>query len=173
MKKIYWLNGLINILWLISMVSIPFIILFIGAIAFVPNEELSGFEIEINGNDVLAFGWAGKAYLIFNGLVYLAFVYVIYLFRALVRQFLKARLFDEKVIDNFNKIGWILVVSGLSLMIFSFIYGIYYRQNISIGLNISLGNGNLALLIMGLFFRVLSEVFSVSKRLQTENDLTI
>lgn len=169
MKKLYWLNAMVNFFWIISMITIP--IAFIAMIGvFFFDTDVEGLNIRMNGNDVKLVDFSSKVYFSINALSYLALVYIVYLFKQLISIFLKAQIFSEKVISIFHQIGFVLLGNGLLLMITTFVYTLYVEKSMELEFGIS---QNAIMIFMGIFFMVLSEIFRISKNIQLENDLTI
>lgn len=169
MKKLYWLNAMVNFFWIISMIMIPIaFILMIGIFFF--DTDAEGLNIRMNGNDVKLVDFSSKVYFSINALSYLVFIYIVYLFKQLISIFLKVQIFSEKVISIFHQIGFILLGNGLLLMISTFVYTLYAEKSMELEFGIS---QNAIMIFMGVFFMVLSEIFKISKNIQLENDLTI
>ena len=96
-------------------------------------------------------------------------IYGLYLFRKILLSFQKLKIFDLKVIKNFNKIGILILIASLLSGIPAFIVKLLQREaSIEIGLN-----PLVLLFCLGLFFMVLSEVFMIAKIQKEENDLTV
>jgi uncharacterized membrane protein (DUF373 family) len=83
--------------------------------------------------------------------------------------FQQRKIFDVIVIDNFKKMGYLLLIASLIGGISNFIVQIMKNK---ITLEISL-NSYLLMFSMGLFFLVLSEVFKIAKNMKEENELTV
>lgn len=96
-------------------------------------------------------------------------IYTIYMFREILESFSKKIFFDDMVIKYFDRIGKCLLCLLLLEELPTLITSIYNcKLNLSIPpLYI------LFILIVSLFFMVLSEVFKTAKNLREENDLTI
>ena len=112
----------------------------------------------------------GQLYVLGVVLLIYVVIYCFYLFRKTLRFFQKAKPFDKMVIHNFNQIGKWLSVSGALGAIGSFVALAVLKNTIQINLGIT---PFLALVCIGLFFMVLSEIFKVAKHAKEENELTI
>ena len=166
MKKLNLLKGIIDFVWLITIASIPFIILFIGYIIIFSE----GFiPIKVNGTEIIANTVATKILLFSLSIAYIVLVYCIYLFRKILRLFQQRKIFDSLVIENFNKIGYLLLFASIVGGVSNFI--VQFKKH-KITLEISL-NSYVLMFCMGLFLLVLSEVFKISKSQKEENELTV
>ena len=103
---------------------------------------------------------------------YLIVVYCLFLFRDVLNHFYLLKIFDDVVLKNFNKIGYLLITSAFLTGITSTIYKIYYMNKVTAAINFSY-SPFILLICSGLFFMVLSEIFKISKNLKEENELTI
>lgn len=74
------------------------------------------------------------------------------------------------MINNFNKIGILLVASGIVASVLFFVFKLFIENKFEISLGLS---PYLLLVCLGLFFMVLSEVFKIAKEAKEENQLTI
>lgn len=165
MKKLNILRAIVQFLWIMSMLSVPVIVLLIPGVFFIDD-----FNFSINGNSIKVFDLVTKLIFVCYAVSYLLFIYVLFLFKNIIREFLRAKVFSELVIKNFHLIGIILSIVGLASTIISFIYRIHSKGKFQIDLGLS---NNIITLCFGLFFMVLSEIFKISKNLKQENDLTI
>ena len=175
MKKLNILKSIIDLFWIVSLPLIPFI--FIGFILF--DNSKNGFPITINEIHYDALNNKTKAILILSLMSYLVLMYCIYLFKKILRSFKMLKIFDDVVLINLKKIGFLLVLSAFLNGVPSFIYrvlyaglGIYkgeYAGTVKLELGFS---SFLTMLCLG-FFMVLSEVFKIAKTAKQENDLTI
>ncbi|MCH7525408.1 MAG: DUF2975 domain-containing protein [Bacteroidetes bacterium] len=127
-------------------------------------------NLEISEITLFAIDTFGKFLISIVLLSYLLLIYSLFLFRKILRYFLDLKIFSDYVIKTFKKIGVLLVVSGLTTLIISFISRLYFEQKISIEIGM---NEHIMILSLGLFFMVLSEAFKIAKTAKQENDLTI
>lgn len=167
MRKLNILKGIIDFIWLLTITSIPFIILFLGYIVFFTNDF--DIPLKVNGTEITANTISTKILLFSLSIAYVLLVYCIYLFRKIVRLFQQRKIFDAVVIQNFNKMGYVLLVASIIGGVSNFIVQLMKGK---ITLEISL-NSYVLMFSMGLFFLVLSEVFKIAKNQKEENELTI
>ena len=168
MKKLNILKTIVDILWILSMFSVP-LILFMSVFIFI-SDDISIFNIKINGLEINETSFISKFILSVMLLVYILLIYCIYLFKSILLSFQRLKIFDEIVIVNFNKIGYLLIISSLTSGILSFIYDFFYSEEIHLEIGF---NSNLLMLCLGFFFIILSETFKMSKKIKEENELTI
>jgi len=168
MRKLNILKTIVDIFWIISMLSIPFILFLFPFIFF--SDDISVFNIEINGLKIETTSNFTKIILSIMLVAYLILIYCVYLFKKILRCFQSLKIFDEIVIKNFNKIGYLLVTSSLLTEIPSFVYRFLFRKKVSLEIGFS---PFILMLCLGFFFMVLSEIFKISKNMKEESDLTI
>ena len=89
-----------------------------------------------------------------------------------LKYFYRLKVFDEVVLKNFNKIGYLLITAAFLTGITSTIYKVYYMSKVTVAFNFTF-SPFILLVCLGLFFMVLSEIFGISKKLKEENELTI
>jgi hypothetical protein len=95
-------------------------------------------------------------------------IYGLFLFRKLLRLFQLRIIFDMKIVSLMKRLGFVIVLSALLGGIPNLILEIV-KNNISLSLGL---NPFVLLFSLGLFFLVLSEVFTIAKSIKEENDLT-
>ncbi len=170
MRKLHILKAIVDFIWIVSMLFIPFIIIAIPLL-FIKNEvleftaKISGVALELTTINILV-----KVLVAISTISFLLILYSIYLFRKILTYFLRLKIFDDFVILYFKRIGNLLVLSGFLSILVSFIFRLYYQQKISIEISI---NSHVVIICLGLFFMVLSEIFKISKTMKDENDLTV
>lgn len=166
MKKLNFLKGIIDFVWIMAMITIPIILFVTGFIVF--GDEPFDVPIKINGSELEVVDIQSKIVLACFMVSSLLIIYAIYLFKQLLRFFQLKIIFDNRVVQLFNKIGFVLissaVISGVSGFIFNFL-----KRHVSLSFEL---NSNVLLFSLGLFFLILSEVFTIAKSLKEENDLT-
>ncbi|MDP3357819.1 MAG: DUF2975 domain-containing protein [Lutibacter sp.] len=168
MRKLIILKSIVDLFWILSLPIIPLILVFIPYSFITDDFIFSPFKI--NGIEIETFDLGTKIILAVVMLSYLLLVYCVYLFRKILGCFLRVKIFDEEVVDNFNKIGNLLVLSSFLIGVPSLLYRIYYMEKISL----ELGFSTFFLLIcLGFFFKILSEIFKISRNMKEENELTI
>ncbi|MDT8418567.1 MAG: DUF2975 domain-containing protein, partial [Lutibacter sp.] len=168
MRKLIILKLIVDLFWILSLPTIPLILIFIPY-SFI-TADFNYFPFKINGAEIEVFDLGTKIILTVMLLSYLLLIYCIYLFRKVLGCFVRVKIFDEMVVNNFKKIGNLLVLSSILIGVPSFFYKIYYMQKISLELGIS---PFIFLLCLGFFFIILSEIFKISRNMKEENDLTI
>ncbi|MFK5958609.1 MAG: DUF2975 domain-containing protein, partial [Lutibacter sp.] len=124
----------------------------------------------INGLDFLVSNLSSKITLAISLCSYLVIIYSIYLFKKILRYFKNLKIFDNYVIVQLNKIGYLLVISSFLNGVPIFIYRLMIKQKFSIDIGLS---PFILLISLGLFFMILSEIFKISQTIKIENDLTV
>jgi hypothetical protein len=168
MKKLNILKAIVDIMWILTMFSVPLILFFFVFIFL--SDDISMYNIKINGLEVIHTSVITKLVLGVMLVVYLLLIYCIYLFKKVLRCFQKLKIFDDIVIVNFNKIGYLLIISSIFYGGSSFLYTSIYSKKISLEIGF---NSFLIMLCFGFFFIILSEIIKISKNLKDENELTI
>ena len=167
MRKLYLLKAIIDFVWIMALISVPFLLIFVGYL-LISNEP---FDVPIKMNDIkiTVLDLNAKIFLFFATLSYLVLLYGLYLIKKLLQLFQLKIIFDDKIIFYFNRIGNLFILSGFVSGIPAFFYKVAQGEiKIEIG-----ANPFLYLISLGLFFMVLSEVFKIAKTMKEENDLTI
>lgn len=168
MRKLTILKTIIDFLWIISLISLPFVILFFGFIIF--NTSLDGkMNIDFFGIQIKEFTIYTRIAMILPLITYLASIYCLYLFKKTIKNISQLSLFDDLNIKYFNTIGILLLVIALVEGISSFLFRLSESE---LKLDFSL-SPFLITVILGLFFMVLIEIFKIAKSAKDENELTI
>ena len=167
MRKLYILKSLVDFLFITTSCIVPFLILGIPAV-FILSENITSDFLKIDVTESITI--LHKIFLAFFLLSYLLIYYTIYKFRSVLNEFVRARIFTEKVIANLKLAGNILMIAGLLMIISEVGLKLVIESRISFDFGIS---AHYLCICFGLFFVVLSEIFKVSKNLKQENDLTI
>ncbi|MCF6168997.1 DUF2975 domain-containing protein [Lutibacter sp.] len=168
MRKIHILKAIVDFIWIVSIPIIPFAMVAIPLIFFM--DDLGDFDIKINGVLLTSSSILSKLLIAVSIIAFLLTFYSLYLFRKVLAYFLRLKIFDDTVISSFNKIGNLLVVSGILSLAVSFIFTLYFKHKITFEVGY---DSKIIIICFGLFFMVLSEVFKISKGMKEENDLTI
>lgn len=167
MRKLNLLKTIIDFIWIIALITIPFLLFFIGYL-LISNEPFD-VPIKVNGIEITVLDFNAKIVLFFATLSYIVVLYSLYLIKKLLRLFQLKVIFDDKIIFYFNRIGNLFILSGFVSGIPAFFYKIAQGE-----IKIEIGtNPFLYLISLGLFFTVLAEVFKMGKQLKDENELTI
>ena len=167
MRKLYLLKAIIDFVWIMALISVPFLLIFVGYL-LISNEPFD-VPITMNGIKITVLDLNAKIVLFFATLSYVVVMYGLYLFKKLLQLFQLKIIFDDQIIFHFKRIGNLLIISGFLSGIPAFLYKVTQGEiKIEIG-----ANPFLYLISLGLFFMVLSEVFKIAKTMKEENDLTI
>ena len=166
MRKLNFLKGIVDFVWITATLIIP-MLLFLVAMVLFSNEPLD-IPIEINGTTLEVVDLQSKLIFVFLVLSASLIVYGLFLFRKLLRLFQLRIIFDEEVVALLKRLGFVITSSALLGGIPNFISELL-ENTISLSLGL---NPFVLLFSLGLFFLVLSEVFTIAKHLKEENDLT-
>ncbi len=168
MRKLNILKAIIDFYWILSMPVILIILFFIPALFFIKG--LESLHFRINGMDILVSSLSSKIIIAIYLFSYLIIIYTIYLFKKVLRYFKNLKIFDNYVIAQFNKIGYLLIIASFLNGISIFVFRIMVKQKFSIDIGLS---SFILLISLGLFFMILSEIFKISQTMKRENDLTV
>lgn len=168
MRKIHILKAIVDYIWIVSVIFIPIAIVFIPFMFF--YDGFGDASVTINGLEMRITDFPSKILISIAALGSLLSIYILYLFRKVLRYFLNNRIFDKQVIDSFKRIGNLLLVLGGISIGLSVFARIYLEQSFSLNIGF---NSNLIILASGLFFLILSEVFKIGSTMKQENELTI
>jgi len=169
MRKLIILKSLVDFIWIVTCIPIIGLALFFAVFIFINPETV---EIVFNNNFVNR-DLPNYAKQIFT-LIYICFVltsiYCLFIFRRTLRYFQKVKPFHLDVIQNFYKIGYLLIGVGFVGSVLTFVSRLVFKGEFKINLGLT---PYLILICLGLFFMVLSEVFKVAKHAKEENELTV
>lgn len=167
MRKLNLLKAIIDFVWIMAVIFVPFLLIFIGYLLM--SNEPFDIPIKMNGIEITVLDLNAKIVLFFATLSYLVVLCGLYLIKKLLRLFQLKIIFDDKIIFYFNRIGNLFILSGFVSGVPAFFYKIAQGE-----IKIEIGtNPFLYLISLGLFFTVLAEVFKMGKQLKEENDLTV
>lgn len=167
MKKLNFLKAIVDFVWIMALISIPFLVFFIGYLLV--SKETFDIPIKMNGIEITVLDLNAKLALFFAATFYIVIIYSLFLFRKLLRLFQLKIIFDKTTIFYLNRIGRLFIISGLLSGIPAFFFKLAERE-----IKIEIGSDSLLYLIsLGLFFMVLSEVFKIAKTMKEENELTV
>ena len=139
----------------------------IGSILF-SNEPID-IPINISGMNIKTDTSNDKIGLVLSMVNFGFVLFALYNFKSLLNNFRKKIIFEADSNLLLDKIGNLVILSA-SLYIISDLLGAFSKNSLSI----NLGFGPfLYLMSLGLFFKVLSEVFRIGKRIKEDNELTI
>jgi hypothetical protein len=167
MRKLNFLKTIVDYVWIMSIIAYPLLIVFC-ALMLISKEPID-IPIKISGNLIeLNTVWS-KIALIISLLNFGLMLYALYNFKSLLNNFRKKIIFEVDSYQLLNKIGNLIILSG-SLYLISDLLHAFSKSTISV----NLGFGPfLYLVALGLFFKVLAEVFLIGKRIKEDNELTI
>lgn len=166
MRKLNFLKGIVDFVWMTMLVTIPFLLFFVGMVLF-GNEPLD-IPIEINGTTLEVVDFKSKLIFVFLIISASLIIYGLFLFRKLLRLFQLRIIFDLEIVSLMKRLGFVIILSALLGGIPNFILELV-KNKISLSLGL---NPFVLLFSLGLFFLVLSEVFTIAKSIKEENDLT-
>lgn len=102
------------------------------------------------------------------------FIYLIDLFRKLVRSFFKPKLFTKFQVTRLNLIGLLIIFTSFGDGILNFFAGAILQEKTQVGFTIENNFGSFWFTLgLGLFFILLSKAFENARILKEENELTV
>ncbi len=168
MRKLKILKTIVDMLWVISIPILLILIITIPTIFFI--EDLSTFEIfniKIPSIEKSIYVKLFIIPILISGiLTYIS----VYYFKQILEDFIHVKIFSEKVINYFSKIGKLLITSGVLLIIGKSGITFFRASKFEIQLMLS---PQILCICFGLFCLVLSEIFKISNQIKQENELTI
>ena len=167
MRKLKILKSLVDFLFITTSCAMPILVIGIPAV-FMLSEDITSDFLKIDVAQKITI--MHRFFIAIILLSYLLIYYTIYKFRLVLNEFVCARIFTEKVIENLKLAGNILMIAGLLMIVSEVGLKLAIESKISFEFGIST---QFLCICFGLFFVVLSEVFKVSKSMKQENDLTI
>ena len=167
MRKLVFLKTIVDYVWIMSIIAFPLLIVFIGFVLF-SNEPID-VPINITGINIVATTFLGKLGLVVSAVNFGVILYGIYNFKVLLNNFKTKIIFEVVTFKLLDKIGNLVMLSA-SIYLISDLLGAFSKSKI--GINLGFGPF-LYLMSLGLFFKVLSEVFIIGKRIKEDNELTI
>jgi len=167
MRKLVFLKTIVDYVWIMSIIAFPLLMVFIGFVLF-SNEPID-VPINITGINIVATTFLGKLGLVVSAVNFGVILYGIYNFKVLLNNFKTKIIFEVVTFKLLDKIGNLVILSA-SLYLISDLLGAFSKS--TIGINLGFGPF-LYLMSLGLFFKVLSEVFIIGKRIKEDNELTI
>lgn len=167
MRKLNILKAIVDFVWIMSWIILPIIIIVSITMLFIDLPIKT--TLTINESELMPDSTYDKIALPI-GIVYLGlFIYILFFFRKLLVNFKKLIIFDVANEELLDKIGNLILLNAILYIIIDFII-----QAINGKLSIEIGYGPfLSLLGLGLFFKVLAEVFKMGRTYKEENELTI
>ena len=166
MRKLNFLKGIVDFVWITMLITIPFLLFFV-VMVLIDSEPLD-VPIKVNGAILEVVDLRTKVLFGFLCISASLIIYGLFLFRKLLRLFQLKIIFDLEIVILMKRLGFVIILSALLGGIPNFILEIV-KNNISLSLGL---NPFVLLFSLGLFFLVLSEVFTIAKSIKEENDLT-
>ncbi|MCF8319787.1 MAG: DUF2975 domain-containing protein [Flavobacterium sp.] len=167
MRKLVFLKTIVDYLWIMSIIAFPLLIVFISFALF-SNEPID-IPINISGINIYTTTLYGKIGLVLSIVNFGIILFALYNFKSLLNNFRKKIIFEVNTYQLLDKIGNLVMLSA-SIYLISDLLGAFSKSTISV----NLGFGPfLYIMALGLFFKVLSEVFIIGKRIKEDNELTI
>ncbi len=169
MQKLIILKSLVDFIWIVTCIPMIGLLLFFSVYIFIDTDM---FDVVFNANttDDAQPQWLKQIVSLVYIVIVLISIYCLFIFRRTLRYFQKVKPFHIDVIQNFNKMGYLLILVGLSGTIITVVTRLVFNGQFKVSLGLT---PHLILVCLGLFFMVLSEVFKVAKHAKEENDLTV
>ena len=167
MRKLNFLKTIVDYVWILSIICYPIIIV-VCATMMISNNPID-FPIKIAGNLIELDTIWNKIGLIISLLNFGLILYALYNFKIVLLNFKNKLIFEVENSMFLDKIGNLIIFSS-SLYLITELLSSISKNNVSIQIGIG---PFLYLMALGLFFKVLSEVFLIGKRIKEENELTI
>lgn len=102
------------------------------------------------------------------------FVYVVFLFRKLVRSFFNGKFFTRLQVSLFNLIGQLIILNSIAELILDFLANIFLNFQAKVEVEIGTSYDSFFFkLVMGLFLLYLARLFDNAKQLREESELTV
>lgn len=168
MKKLNILKAIIDFIWIIAVpITAPLIIFFSVFILIRGDIDIDygvlGFSTNLSS-------LYARLLIVILCLCLLLMIYSLHLFKKVLRYFKQIKIFDDFVIQSFHKIGILLVASGTVSLLIGFFGKLFFESRLEVSLSFY---PYLLIVGLGLFFQILSEIFTIAKKAKQENDLTI
>ena len=168
-RKLNILKSLVDFVWIVTCIPLIGLLLFFSVFIFVDTEVID-FIFEVDDAPLDASMFSAQIFILLGvGLSFLG-IYCFYLFRKTLRYFQRVKPFHIDVIDNFNRIGLLLTIIGISGAVLHFLAQLILTSQFKVYVGIS---PQIMITCLGLFFMVLSEVFKIAKAAKEENELTV
>ena len=167
MRKLNFLKTIVDYIWILSIICYPLIIV-VCATMLISNNPID-LPIKIAGNSIELNTIWNKIGLIISLLNFGLMLYALYNFKIVLLNFKNKLIFEVENSMFLDKIGNLIIFSS-SLYLITELLSSISKNNVSIQIGIG---PFLYLMALGLFFKVLSEVFLIGKRIKEENELTI
>lgn len=170
MRKITVLKACLDFIYFFGILTFVFMTLFAGATWF----SADAIPIEINGFEIEMDHWSSKLLLTLTLVGSGLFLYAIYLLRETILLFRQRIIFDQRVIHNFNRIGWCIISATLTSYVPLFIHSLIHRTNRGFRFSATLSTDSFLVSVsLGLLFMVISQIFAAGKSLKEDQELTV
>lgn len=160
-----------------TILDILFWVLIISIIFGLPVTIIALYQdipVEINNYKVEEFSAGIIVSIILSFLNSIIFIYIVYLFRKVVRNFFKRKLFTAIQISGLKLIGQLIIITCISEVVIKILTMLFIENRARVGVIIESSFDSLWFtLALGLFFILLSKSFSYARKLQEENELTV
>lgn len=167
MRKLIFLKTIVDYIWIMSIIAYPLLIVF--CVMMLVSNEAIDLPFKISGNLIVVNTIWGKISMMISLLNFGLMLYALYNFKMLLNNFRKKLLFEVENSMFLDKTGNLIICSSCLYLITELLLSIS-KSTVSI----QIGFGPfLYLMALGLFFKVLSEVFLIGKRIKEDNELTI
>jgi len=167
MRNLNLLKTIVNYMWIMSLIFYPIAVVI--SIMLLTSNEPFDIPLQISGNNIELNTVNSKIAFVIALLNYGLGIYILYLFKKLLNQFYNKLIFEEICFDLLREIGKYILYAAFINLLCEFLIKISKDK-----IGIQFGYGPFIYLIgIGLFFKVLAEVFKVGKRLKEQNELTI
>ena len=167
MRKLYILKTIVDFIWIMSLPIFP--VMLALSFYFIFTDELIDIPIKMTFSEIDLTSPMGKIALIIALLNNIVLLVALFYFRKLMTNFRKRLIFEDANHILFDKIGNLVIASAVVYLFTDFLATSSLAK-----VKIDFGYGPfLYLLGLGLFFKVLCEVFKMGKSMKEENELTI
>jgi len=170
MRKLHFLKTLLDLFWFFLICALIGLTITVPIMVF--SSEPFDLPVKINGQTLTIVDLPSKIMMCILLVSSWSFGYGVYLLRQLLSNFSKRKIFEATSIALLNKIGKCFLITSLLTSIPAFFYKVFVKNS----LEVDFGGGFESFLFtasLGLFFMVLSEVFTVGKSIKEENELTV
>ena len=108
-------------------------------------------------------------YVVYDLVLGIGFIYILYLFKNLMQELITGPLFTNLQIASFKLIGQLIIFITILNELFGIVYKVIFNNRIEINVD----HFNLWFVIFGLFLIFLSKIFNQARIIKEENELTV
>jgi len=163
--------------WLKNIFSVMYYLLIISSVILF---GILLYSVFINSTDILAIMENKRefkitsenalyTYLVYDLVLGIGFIYILYLFKNLMQDLITGPLFTNLQITSFKLIGQLIIFITILNELFRFVYKVIFNKRIEINFD----HFNLWFVIFGLFLIFLSTIFNQARIIKEENELTV